>query len=323
MGNFEVPENLEYIEQIRKFETTDPGHADLFNAVIQTLVNNETFLKKVTEQHEVAVNECVERSNHIYRGRDLAIAFASEIAFFSDEWAWIKDRIQKADYTGIHVGDYIPIIMDNKTVKMQVAGIDTYYRMTDRKIGHHIDFISKDCFNSIAIAKWNADNTNNGKGSGASSYPYMASDLKASLTTRIYNFLPEAVKSVISNKRMLMEGRFSDSGLLTDSTTSYWCDLGYLWVPTEYEVFGSAIYGTKPWSCGQGVQYPIFANDSFNRIKCNKDGGSACSWWLATVSSGNSNRSACVGSYGQSSEASTSSTLTAPVCFRIMEEILS
>ena len=35
MGNYELPENPEYIEEIRKFETTDPAHADLFNGVVQ------------------------------------------------------------------------------------------------------------------------------------------------------------------------------------------------------------------------------------------------------------------------------------------------
>ena len=51
MGKFEVPENPEYTEDIRKFETTDPGHADLLNAVVQALVNNEAFLKKMAEHH--------------------------------------------------------------------------------------------------------------------------------------------------------------------------------------------------------------------------------------------------------------------------------
>ncbi len=43
MANFEI--SNEYTEQIRKFETKDPAHADLFNAVIGTLLNNDVFLK--------------------------------------------------------------------------------------------------------------------------------------------------------------------------------------------------------------------------------------------------------------------------------------
>ena len=52
MAVFEIPENLEYIEDIRKFETNDPGHADVFNSVVQDLVNNDAFLKRKAEQHD-------------------------------------------------------------------------------------------------------------------------------------------------------------------------------------------------------------------------------------------------------------------------------
>ena len=51
MENFEIPDNLGYTEEIRKFEETDPAHADLFNAVVQTLVNNDAFIKRVSEEH--------------------------------------------------------------------------------------------------------------------------------------------------------------------------------------------------------------------------------------------------------------------------------
>lgn len=51
MEKFEIPENPEYTEDIRKFKITDPGHADLLNEVVQALVNNEAFLKKMAEQH--------------------------------------------------------------------------------------------------------------------------------------------------------------------------------------------------------------------------------------------------------------------------------
>lgn len=52
MANFEIPENPEYIKEIRKFEPKDPAHAELFNAVTQALVNNDEFLRKVIEQYK-------------------------------------------------------------------------------------------------------------------------------------------------------------------------------------------------------------------------------------------------------------------------------
>ena len=52
MAAFEIPENPAYTENIRKFETSDPGHADVFNAAFQGLVNNNTYLKLKTEKQE-------------------------------------------------------------------------------------------------------------------------------------------------------------------------------------------------------------------------------------------------------------------------------
>ena len=51
MAYFDIPENPEFTEEIRKFETTDPAHADLFNAVVQELLENDVFLKKDLEKH--------------------------------------------------------------------------------------------------------------------------------------------------------------------------------------------------------------------------------------------------------------------------------
>lgn len=51
MGNFEIPQDVEFIETIRKFETSDPAHASLFNAVNEKLFLNEIFLKLLTESH--------------------------------------------------------------------------------------------------------------------------------------------------------------------------------------------------------------------------------------------------------------------------------
>lgn len=41
----------EYVEEIRKIEPTDPAHADVINALAQDIINNEAFLKKISEEH--------------------------------------------------------------------------------------------------------------------------------------------------------------------------------------------------------------------------------------------------------------------------------
>ena len=76
-----------------------------------------------------------QQDNRIYKGRNLVTVFASEIAKYSDEWAWIRARIKAANYEGIYVGDYIPVTMNKEVVNMQAAGIDTYYNTTDQPVG--------------------------------------------------------------------------------------------------------------------------------------------------------------------------------------------
>ena len=254
-----------------------------------------------------------QQESKIYKGRNLATVFAAEIKNYDDEWAWIRARIKAGNYTGIYVGDYIPVTMNNETVNMQVAGIDCYYKTTDQQLGHHIDFISKDCFSETV--QWNLENNNNGNAD--SPYPYMVSNLYKYLTETLYGYLPDKVKKQIAHKRMLLEQRYSASGVLTDSTTWGWQDMGPLWVPTEYEVFGSVVWGTPGWSAGQAMQYPIFANSYVNRIKGVGNGGGRCDWWLASVRSGASTHACNVPGSGHASSWSASTAIHVPVCFRI------
>ena len=46
MADFEIPENPDFVESIRKFEPTDPAHADLFNRVILALLESLAYLRK-------------------------------------------------------------------------------------------------------------------------------------------------------------------------------------------------------------------------------------------------------------------------------------
>lgn len=253
-----------------------------------------------------------EDNDALYEGRDLTKVFAVEISKFTDAWAWIKDRIANANYTGIHVGDYIPMTVKGKTHEMQIAGIDTYYRTTDQDLGHHIDFISRDCYSQTV--QWNTTNNNNGNATSAC--PYLVSNLKTFLDT-LYESLPDAVKRVITNKRFLLEQRYSASGALTDSTSWSWEDMGKLWVPTEFEVFDAVVWGTKGYSAMQAVQYPIFRNSWKNRIKGAGPKGSRCVWWLASGRSGDSAHACGVGYSGHATYWTASNGHRVPLCFRI------
>lgn len=270
-----------------------------------------SLLKKNQELQDRVKNLELSK-NSVYSGREL-----SEFT-----WAELKAIATSGTATehNIFVGDYKTITMNENTVKMQIAGIDTYwgtYKTAYQQLGHHIDFISKDCYPEPV--EWNTTGTNNGTADQPK--PYLASSLYTWLNETLYGYLPSDVKEVIIEKVSSVESRYSSSEILVDSTSwadgGTWGSMGKLWVPTEYEVFGSIIGGTRGFSQGQPVQYPIFANSWLARFKNKGDGGSKCNWWLSTVYSGNSTSACFVDSKGHSNAASTSNSLYVPVCFRI------
>jgi len=98
-----------------------------------------------------------------YQGADLTVKFASEIANFADEWAWLKARITAKNYTGLCVHDYIPVTMsNNEVIKPEIAGINTYKGSAATEVPDHIDFITKDCVSETV--QYNKVNYNNGIG---------------------------------------------------------------------------------------------------------------------------------------------------------------
>lgn len=276
---------------------------------------------------------------------DLTVKHAAEIVGYASPWAWIKARIQTAKYDDIHIGDYIPFVLtDGKTFKAEVAGIDTYYRYGDTPVGHHIDFITRDCHPDTHV--WNRANFNNGL--AATPNPWLCSDIYAwlnglnipvptgttnvptdSVTTPagytssgVLPLLPTALRDAIITKRALLPRRYTAGALLIDDNSWDWCDMGKLWLPSEVEVYGCTMWGTtlsplQGHSGGGFVQYPIFAQN-MKRIKGVGDGGDRSHWWLSSVRGGYSTRAAAVYYSGNAHGYSASyAYIRAPLCFRI------
>ena len=294
-------------------------------------------------------------ADRLYQGQNLATKFASEISSYANVWAWMQARIRAANFAGIHVGDYIPFNTTAGTVgtdsvpaaafNAQIAGIDTYYGYGDTPIAHHIDFITKEVI-PIEV-KWNPTDNNNG--TNTYNHPWLACALKGWLngennSSTGYNNvahginaagkgmlqrLPTDLQNVIVTKRMLLEKRFSSSGLLTASNGWDWQDMGKLWVPTENEIYGCQVWsasfpdqGVQAWASSGAVQYPLFAATGgriCNRVKAIAgSSGSRSTWWLCVARGGTSTHACLVGRYGDASYLlATSAGVRAPLCFRI------
>lgn len=301
-------------------EGVDVNHADTVNVATKQLLDNELVLKEETDllgKEKTDKTEFATLDSAIYKGVDLAVKHADEISNYSDVWAWLKARITAADFSGLNIGDYISFTANGKIVIAEIAGIDVYYGAYGGAVGHHIDFISRDCypFTEGQAPVWASSNNN---GTSEESCPYMVSNIKSWLNNTLYGYLPATLKNVISDKMNYLETRYSSSGVLSDSTGKSWKNMGKLWIPTEYEVYGTCVYGTRIYSEGFNVWYPIFHDGLRHRIKHNGNGGSRAHWWLASAYSGNPGYACYVSSYGNPGNNGVNyPNYGVPVCFRI------
>lgn len=226
----------------------------------------------------------------------------------TESWSDLQARIKAGNFSGIHIGDYKTITLTTgEKVVMEVAGIDQYYKCGDTTIGHHIDFISRDCL--AGTKQFNTTNTNNGTETEPN--PWRASALFSTLNNTVYGTLPSDLKACIIQKRALLESRYASSGALTAPSGWAWNNMGNLWIPTEVEVFGMAYwshhgYGTAGGGCN--LQYPIFKGGAKHIIKGAGNGGGRCYWWEASANSGNSSNVCYVNNNGNANNNNASNT---------------
>lgn len=289
--------------------------------------------------------------DRLYKGVDLEVKFASEIAQYGNVYAWLEARKNANNYDGIHIGDYFHTSLKAGTIagysipaqnfKCRIIGLNTYKSCADAAIGNMI-YISTDEVIDTPI-KWNPTDNNNGTNNIKS--PWLASAMYAILngvnnydTSSGYNkaahganggagiisLLPSELQAVLKQKRNILDERYSASGLITGGTGWNWADMGKLWLPNEIEVYGCGIRSNVCqtqgfWfpEAGLSIQFPWFANNCENRIKRNSSNG-RCSWWLSSVASSNSTSVCDVYNGGLAShDAATHATIYAPLCFCI------
>ena len=266
-----------------------------------------------------------------YPGVDLTTKFASEIAGYSDPWAWIKARISAGNFSKLHVADYIPVTCTNGTkFNARIAGINTYKGYGDTAVGNHIDFISASLWPTTF--KMNLKNFNNGLDADHQ-YPWLSSNGYHFLNSLagnvpngtgnlpeteavdytaggVYFFLPDALKNVIVEKRMYIPKRFSASGIQSEDNAGGWENIGKLWLPSEVEVTGAPIWGCNKYGAMGSVQYPLFAQNMNRNI-------GRGNWWTLSATSGHATYFVLVVNAGLVTSGNASSDPRGPVCFRV------
>lgn len=243
-----------------------------------------------------------------YPGQSLATLLAGEVSGSATIYDALHKRVQAANFSGMRVGDYIDVplvsasgVTSQQSVRFLLAHIDPYLWCDDHSKGHHLAFVASA---PIAVAStvtgaanssylmWNTTNTN--QGTADQKCPYPNSNLKA-WETAFEACLPEGLTKYLLTQRVLLEERYSASGALSDSNSWSWQDIGKVWSPSEMEVYGCPVWGTKGYSVGFDCQFDLF-RDTAHRLN-----GTRYAWWLRSVMGGSSSDVCYVHSYGYAS----------------------
>ena len=237
-----------------------------------------------------------------YGGRSLASVFASEIGSQSI-YTWLRNRARNANFAGLRIGDYIDVPITAganvpaQTVRYRIGAIDQYYQCGDTAKGHHIVMVPRAPVSvtgskavNTSYLQWRDTNDNNG--TADEKHPYLCSKLHDWEINDFLPALPSALQSAIMTQRVLLEERYSSSGKLTEASSWSWVDLGKIWSPSEMEVYGCPVWGSKGYSVGFDSQFPIFT-DTASRIA-----GHRVHWWLRSVMGGSSSYACYVNSTG-------------------------
>ena len=186
----------------------------------------------------------------------------------NNSWAAIQEHIAAGTLPASFVGQTKPITMGGNTYNLQLARINdgtgtagTYYP------NHTADFISVELMPDTH--NMNSTNTNVGG--------WKQCAMRTYLTDTVYPALPDDLKAVIIDKtHMYTQGNQSSS---FESVSDK------LWLPTEWECFGSATYGGE--SATYNVHYSAIFPDATSRQKTRIGQTFANGWWESSPNVGN------------------------------------
>lgn len=249
-------------------------------------------IKEVEEANIKAKAELVQRMKNdmawyarVRQEKDAANAGKQVVARACGELQGTWEEIASAIKSGAEfkVGDYKKgSTVDGQGFTMVVTDVTDEY----------VRFESRDCVGEEV--EWNMN--------GCTQLGYSGSDIHKYLNKVLFERLPEDLRKVIS-----LAGR---KELRDGETVSF---NTYLFLPAASEVFDEDdCYGDE----GLYEQMDYY-KDRRNRMRGLAEGEDMCTWWLASVRSGNSTYACYVANYGVATAWNASDALYVPVCFII------
>lgn len=160
------------------------------------------------------------------------------------------------------------------------------------------DFISKDCM--LTTRQINTSNTNSGG--------WPSCKMRTDLNNVVYDLLPQAVKDAIVEKTHKSSAGGQSTTLVEHSDK--------LWLPTEWEIFGSITYAAGTENGNVNKHYAVF-DSAGDRIKHLGTGGAATSWWECSPYVSYSTYFCYVSASGGANTSYASVSFGVPLCFRI------
>lgn len=301
-----------------------------------------TYRKLLGIRSEAEIAEQLARGT--YRGTDLTVKFADEIASAGSVAAWLHARCAAGNFTGIYPFDYfwdttVAQTVDGTSVtggqqrKCVIAAIDPYYNNGDTAMPHHLTI-----FAGFSAANVVFNTTNNNNGSSYDANPWKASKLYAAMngvnnsstnkigavgfngTSGCYlNTFSTALRNIMVEQRCYLPERYNSGSALTDHSANNWKGRGMLFAPSEIEAYGTLIHSANASNAqaqregyGPYCQWDIFKTAA-GRLLFGRT-----AFWLSSVGGGGSSYACTVHGSGVAHCTTTSSTgMRAPLCFHI------
>ena len=188
----------------------------------------------------------------------------------------LHDKMEAGDFSGLRLGDYLDIAsltVDGttyawnagyKNLRLMIVGFNTYKHAGDTEnTKNHVVMQFRNC---VLTKRMNASDTNTGG--------YHASELCGWLNDKFKTGLVAALGDYLYKIRRL----------LSTKGNWEWSD-DIVFLPTEYEVWGTSVWSEKGYGGGFQAQFALYRESSLYKVK--RHNGNRILWWEATPTEGN------------------------------------